>query len=152
MDERSNEEDGFCRGGRMRRRRGGVASGMLERPRLDRPARKPSGGGPLGEPSSVLRGSAGPSPLFNVAPRGGRLDGPPESAIPEGAKQGGRLTASARHALPKSDFALPGQRYPVNDANHARAALSRVSQFGSGSEKAAVRAKVRSKFPGIDSG
>lgn len=148
MDTTSDDEDGFCRGGRMRRRRGGVASGALARPRLDRPARKPSGGGPLGEPVPALRGTAGPPPLFNV-PRGTTIGGDPESAIPEGAKQGGRLTASARHALPKSDFALPGERYPVNDPNHARAALSRVSQFGSPEEKAKVRAKVSRKFPGI---
>lgn len=41
-----------------------------------------------------------------------------------------RLTTKARKALPTKAFALPGRRYPVNDPNHARAALSRVSQFG----------------------
>lgn len=65
------------------------------------------------------------------------------------------LTAADRKALPKKSFALPSKReggkggYPIPDASHARNALSRVSQFGSSSEKATVRAKVHAKFPGI---
>ena len=65
------------------------------------------------------------------------------------------LTTAARKALPKKSFALPASReggkggYPIPDANHARNALSRVSQFGSSAEKAQVRAKVHAKFPGI---
>ena len=66
-----------------------------------------------------------------------------------GYKDGGRLTAKQRHALPSSDFALPGGRYPVNDQNHARNALARVSQFGSPEEKAKVRAAVHRKYPDI---
>jgi hypothetical protein len=68
----------------------------------------------------------------------------------EGRKNGGRLTAAERHALPKKDFALSGERYPINDASHARAALSRVSQHGTSEEKAKVRSKVASKYPGIE--
>jgi hypothetical protein len=60
-----------------------------------------------------------------------------------------KLTSKARNALPKKDFALPGGRYPIEDASHARNALARVSQHGSSEEKARVRAKVHSKFPGI---
>lgn len=60
-----------------------------------------------------------------------------------------KLTAKARNALPKKDFALPGGRYPVEDKNHARNALARVSQFGTAAEKAKVRAKVAAKFPSI---
>lgn len=61
-----------------------------------------------------------------------------------------KLTAAMRKRLPSSAFAEPGSRkYPVNDPNHARNALARVSQFGSSSEKAAVRAKVHAKFPNI---
>ena len=38
-----------------------------------------------------------------------------------------KLTAKARHAIPKSKFALPGQKkYPVEDPTHARDALSRA--------------------------
>jgi hypothetical protein len=60
-----------------------------------------------------------------------------------------KLTSAARKALPKKDFALPGGRYPVNDANHARNALARVSQHGTPEEKEKVRAKVHSNFPSI---
>ena len=64
------------------------------------------------------------------------------------------LTAKQRKALPKSDFTFPGKApasgsYPVNDPNHARAALSMVARFGSPAQKVAVRAKVNRKFPSI---
>lgn len=40
-----------------------------------------------------------------------------------------KLTSKQRNALPKSAFALPGERkYPVNDASHARNAMARASQ------------------------
>ena len=60
-----------------------------------------------------------------------------------------KLTYAARKALPSSAFALGKGRYPIEDASHARNALSRVSQFGSSSEKARVRAAVHSRYPGI---
>lgn len=61
-----------------------------------------------------------------------------------------KLSAGKRHALPTSAFALPSKRaYPVNDPNHARNALARVSQFGTPAEKAAVRSKVAQKYPSI---
>ena len=70
-----------------------------------------------------------------------------------------KLTTKDRNKLPSSSFALPGKgegksgkgsgAYPIPDKPHARNALSRVSQHGSSSEKAAVRAKVKAKFPGI---
>jgi hypothetical protein len=69
------------------------------------------------------------------------------------------LKAAQRKRLPSSSFALPGKgegksgkgsgSYPIPDASHARNALSRVAQFGSSSEKAQVRAKVKAKFPNI---
>lgn len=62
---------------------------------------------------------------------------------------GGPLTTKERNALPKKSFALPGRRYPINDANHARNALSRVAQNGTPEEKSAVRGAVKRKFPGI---
>jgi hypothetical protein len=61
------------------------------------------------------------------------------------------LDAAARHRLPRKDFALPGGRYPVEDKAHARNALSRVSGNGSPEEKAAVKAKVCRKYPGLPS-
>lgn len=60
-----------------------------------------------------------------------------------------KLTAKTRSAIPTGDFALPGRRYPVENASHARNALSRVAQNGSPAEKAAVRRKVHAKFPNI---
>ncbi len=60
-----------------------------------------------------------------------------------------RLDAAQRNALPAKDFALGKGRYPIPDKSHARNALARVSQFGSSSEKAKVRAAVHRKYPGI---
>ena len=64
-----------------------------------------------------------------------------------------KLTAKGRNALPKGDFALSAsRRYPIEDANHARNALARVSQHGTPEEKAKVRSAVKRKFPGIGKG
>lgn len=60
-----------------------------------------------------------------------------------------RLNARGRRAIKAGNFALPGRRYPIHDRAHARAALSRVSQHGSSSEKATVRRKVKRKYPGM---
>ena len=78
----------------------------------------------------------------------------------EAAKEkGGKLTTAGRVALPKKAFALPPSKgakasgekgsYPIPDKEHARNALSRVSQFGSPEEKAKVRAAVKRKYPEI---
>lgn len=61
----------------------------------------------------------------------------------------GKLTTSQRNQLPDSDFAGPDRSYPLNNASHAKNALSRVSEFGSSDLKAKVRAKVKQKYPGI---
>ena len=66
-----------------------------------------------------------------------------------GRKHGGHLTAAQRHKLPAKDFALSGERYPIEDKNHARNALARVSQHGTSEEKARVRAAVHRKYPEI---
>lgn len=61
-----------------------------------------------------------------------------------------KLTGKKRKALPKKSFAVPAKRaYPINDANHARNALARVSQHGTPAEKAKVRAAVKRKYPNI---
>jgi hypothetical protein len=67
-----------------------------------------------------------------------------------------KLTTAARKRIPKGDFAIPRKApesgsYPIEDKNHARNALARVSQFGSSAEKARVRAAVHRKYPGISS-
>lgn len=60
-----------------------------------------------------------------------------------------KLTAAGRKRISSSSFALPGRRYPIEDKAHARNALARVSQYGTASQKAKVRAAVRRKYPGI---
>ena len=60
-----------------------------------------------------------------------------------------KLTAARRNALPSKSFAGPDRSYPIQDASHARNALSRVSQFGTSELKARVRAAVHRKYPGI---
>jgi hypothetical protein len=60
-----------------------------------------------------------------------------------------KLNAKRRNALPGGDFAGPDRSYPIEDASHARNALARVSQFGSPSLKARVRAKVHKEWPSI---
>jgi hypothetical protein len=75
---------------------------------------------------------------------------PHKEDLPEHVKKkASELTSKARNALSTGQFALPGRRYPIEDATHARNALARVSQHGSSGEKAEVRAKVHSRFPGI---
>lgn len=60
-----------------------------------------------------------------------------------------KLSSGERNALPDSDFAGPGRSYPIEDENHARNALSRVSQHGTPAEKAMIRRKVHQKYPDI---
>ena len=59
------------------------------------------------------------------------------------------LSARGRNQISEKNFALPGGRYPIHDASHARNALSRVAQHGTASEQAQVRAAVARKYPGI---
>lgn len=61
----------------------------------------------------------------------------------------GALSSQTRKALPKKDFALPGGRYPIPDANHARNALARGAQHATPEELAKIKSKVHTKFPGI---
>lgn len=62
------------------------------------------------------------------------------------------LSTRARKKLKRGSFALPGRRYPIEDRAHAANALSRVSAYGSPSEKKRVRAAVSRagyKFPSL---
>jgi len=63
-----------------------------------------------------------------------------------------KLTAAKRKAIPSKDFAGPDRSYPINDASHARNALSRVSQHGTPALKARVKSAVKRKYPGIKQG
>lgn len=60
-----------------------------------------------------------------------------------------KLNAKKRNALPAKEFAGPDRSYPINDENHARNALSRVSEYGTSELKAKVRAAVKRKYPDI---
>lgn len=61
----------------------------------------------------------------------------------------GKLDAKKRNALPSKEFAGPDRSYPIENGNHARDALARVSEFGSPKLKAEVRSNVAKKFPGM---
>jgi len=60
-----------------------------------------------------------------------------------------KLNTADRAALPAKDFAGPDRSYPINDASHARNALSRVSQHGTPALQSRVKTAVKRKYPGI---
>lgn len=61
-----------------------------------------------------------------------------------------KLTTTQRNALPSSDFVFPeDRRYPIENINHARNALARVSQHGTPEEKAKVKSAVYAKYPSL---
>ncbi len=60
-----------------------------------------------------------------------------------------KLTAAERKKIPAKDFVLGKGHYPIEDENHARNALARVTQHGTAEEKAKVRAAVHRKYPHI---
>lgn len=57
-----------------------------------------------------------------------------------------RLTTKERRAIPSKEFAGPKRSFPINDKNHARAALSMAHYAKNPS---AIRAAVHRKFPDI---
>lgn len=62
-----------------------------------------------------------------------------------------KLTYKQREKLPKGEFAIEERKaYPLDTPNRARNALSRVSQFGTPTEKAEVRREVHKKYPNIE--
>ena len=58
-----------------------------------------------------------------------------------------KLTSKERKKIPGKEFGLPGKRaYPVEDASHARNALSRASeQYASGKLSGSELKEIRSK-------
>jgi hypothetical protein len=61
-----------------------------------------------------------------------------------------KLTTESRKKLPKSAFALPGGRYPVEDKAHARDAKARASQaYNSGRLSATEKTKVDHKADAV---
>lgn len=67
----------------------------------------------------------------------------------EARAHGGHITAAERHALPKKDFALPGERYPIDTTGRARNAIARGAQHANPAEQATIRRKVHEKYPDI---
>ena len=58
------------------------------------------------------------------------------------------ITSKQRDNLDTSDFAIPAQRaYPIHDLAHARNALARVAQNGTGAEQAQVKTAVYKRYP-----
>ena len=60
-----------------------------------------------------------------------------------------KLTKSARSKIPASKFAGPGRSFPIEDKNHARAALLDV---GKSHISPAAKARVRARAKGLLSG
>jgi hypothetical protein len=59
-----------------------------------------------------------------------------------------KLSASQRQALPSSDFALPGRRFPIHDEAHARQAL-RMKGHATPAEQALIEKKVYARYPNL---
>jgi hypothetical protein len=51
--------------------------------------------------------------------------------------------------IAKGDFALPGQRYPIDTPGRARNALARGAQNATPAEQATIKRKVAAKYPAI---
>lgn len=59
------------------------------------------------------------------------------------------LTADARKKLKDSDFALPGRKYPIHNAAHARDALARAAHDATPAEQATIKSKVAKRYPSM---
>jgi hypothetical protein len=59
-----------------------------------------------------------------------------------------KLTTKGRRRMKAKQFALPGRRFPINDASHARNALARAANLPP-AERQKVRRKVKARFPSI---
>jgi hypothetical protein len=59
-----------------------------------------------------------------------------------------RLTSRGRKRMKAKQFALPGKRFPIPDASHARNALARAANLPP-AERQKVRRKVKARFPSI---
>ena len=57
-----------------------------------------------------------------------------------------KLNAASRRAIPTEDFAGPNRSFPIEDPNHARAALS-MAHYAQNPE--AIRAAVHRKYPAM---
>lgn len=65
------------------------------------------------------------------------------------------LTTQQRKAMPQGEYALPGKRFPLNDADHDEKALQLVGRSEaagniSASQAATVKAKARAKLAAVN--
>lgn len=77
----------------------------------------------------------------------------PREAVSSGdfpAMQEAPLNAKRRNKLPVQDFAGPNRTYPIDTEARARAAISRVKQFGSPELQRRVIAAVKRRYPNMD--
>jgi len=63
--------------------------------------------------------------------------------------EGKKLTPAGREKVKEKHFAIPPDRYPIHDIEHARNALVRVRQHGTPEEKSKVYAAVTKKYPAL---
>jgi len=77
-----------------------------------------------------------------------------QSCRDELSKIAGELTESARDKLPGKDFAVKAKKsntgeeaYPIPDRQHARSALGFAKMHHDSADLAAVRAKIKQKYP-----
>jgi hypothetical protein len=77
----------------------------------------------------------------------------PREAVSSGdfpGMQEAPLNAKRRSQLPASAFAGPDETYPIDTEARARAAISRVRQFGSPALQRRVIAAVKRRYPNMD--
>jgi hypothetical protein len=61
-----------------------------------------------------------------------------------------KLNTAERKALPTKVFGLPEERgYPLEDAGHARAALSRAKANATPEQQKKIKAKIHRMYPGM---
>ena len=70
------------------------------------------------------------------------------SKSPKLTQKNGQRLAGGK-PIASGDFALPGQRYPVDTPGRARDALARGAANATPAEQARIRSAVRRKYPGI---
>lgn len=104
-------------------------SAVLAQKHAEGAALRPSRGPRIGAKLAVAKPAATPSMTPGALQSASApLIAPPTAPPPGGMARGGRLTAKARNALPKSKFAGPGRSFPIPDKSHAGNAKARASQ------------------------
>lgn len=102
-------------------------------------------------PPSNLYTPRGKRPITTT---GKRVETRPDHLLKSKEKTAYRIKPGDRPSIPRSDFAQPRKeeaghkgKYPIPDRAHARSALGFSQMHGDAAALAAVRAKIRVKFP-----